>query len=1192
MPLLDGFPVQLLAGPALENANPKRNPSNTAPVSGWLIRYTGETFYDYESYLERITFYRKSQFVCKHSRRPNLTYEQALLSERAEEHCLTGVGFSDMLVCEMLTFLSQSSLPISQAIDALYYRFQYDFFVGEHIDVRYPGTDGAMYECFVVHVGPLPKQSTGSSIHRENAVGDDADAHGTSEVTKIAIERLGDMAEAIVAYEQRKERIYTVRLYDVDGHPIDDSDISVPAQELSRSRNVFTKVALRQFLDDNMQRGPRPGSPWVVCSWWRERFRIPYLYGGEARLLRSSSLSSPHGANGKSAKKNDAQQAKAPTNQNYVYDPYESERHVVLKPVRKFPIDDLDFVTIQHVKYNEGIVWALRRKIRKKPEPSSDNTNGKVRQITDFFPVKSEKPDDDDKTQQHQQPTQANDAEAPKETSPEKEEEEEEEALRNRWPEPMCEWQVPAALVSRMLSTYMFLSCFSTPIRLTPFSLDYFESSLVYGLPSDAPNESSSLLGVNAVYRESAIALLNMVAGNRKRVGSSSHSAAQRIEDMLRRQNACITDVEDNADSDKMDVDIVVDDVLPPVPPVNKPPTVASARNGKRATARMGRLGGRISSGLVNSSSVASSPAQSSASEAESDSDNASEASTTKIKNIKKAMRGGKRVARSRRRNGRVSSTVSSRAVSEDESEAKNDQGATDVDPSLLRSHALLRHLSRTWALEGDIDSDSWAQALAGWVVEAHADYFSELDGLYSALWSSENLTLDSLETVLWQTLGSSTELRLVVLELLVCECSEVEEIREYLDQTSEMSAELKRERLEIKRELKRIAEAEQELDKIEAEDQQSLGLSREQGRKEKEVELQRQKERRKLGESARTQQRRLDNVERDLRRNAVGRLTPLGSDRFLNRYYFLDGIGDCPLVGSNSGRLLVQPPAFDEIKEAMDGLPQFVHATRALQMSMLWTGGVRPADHLPHVDCDLSMAANIKFFANNGLEHSFELNTLARRGELWGYYATTAQVDALRRWLEPRGRRDAALEAELELVHLSLSNSIRKRCHTLDASFEARVRAREYVCERINSLLDSNECTDGSPELAKLHEELAEIDRTHLPRALLPPQIAMGGKSQQAQQQLQPQPQPQAGESGAEAERAGGSSRASSVEPASSVDLFVQQATLHASTKRGGRRGRRPRSGYRGAGGSAAASRRQRPKTIVDDFLQYSNKA
>ncbi|KAJ2785246.1 hypothetical protein GGI15_001991 [Coemansia interrupta] len=1185
MPLLDGFPVPLVAGPALENSNPKRNPSNTVPVSGWLIRFTGETFYDYDSYLDRITFYRKPQFVCKHSRRPNLTYEQALLSERAEEHCQTGIGFSDMLICEMLTFLSQSSLPISQAVDALYYRFQYDFFIGEHIDVRYPGTDGAMYECFVVHAGPLPNLPMDSSLARDYRMEDDADAHGTTEMTKIAIERLGDMAEAIIAYEQRKERIYTVRLYDVDGLPIDDSDISVSAQELSRSRNVFTKVALRQFLDDNMQRGPRPGSPWVVCHWWRERFRIPYLYGGEARLLRSSLLSSPHGANGKSAKRNDSQQVKPVANQNIVVDPYEKEKHTVLKPVRKFPVDDLDFVMIQHVKYNDGVVWALRRKNKKQLEPSPEKTNGKVRQITDFFSVKSEKPDDEVKAQQQQ--AQAGDAEAQKDETLEKEVvEEEEEALRNRWPEPMCVWQVPHALVSRMLSTYMFLSCFSTPIRLTPFSLDYFESSLVYGLPSDTSAEPSSP-GVNAVYRESAIALLNMIAGNRRRMGSSNHSAAQRIEDMVRRQNASITDVEDNADSDKMDVDVVVDDVLPPVPPVSKPATVASTRNGKRATTRMGRPGGRIGSSLVNSSSVPSSPAQTSASEAESDSDNASEVSIAKVKNPRKAARGGRRVARSRRSNGRVSSTVSSRAVSEDESETKKDPGTADVDPSLLRPHALLRHLSRTWALEEDIDSDSWAQALAGWVIEAHADYFSELDELYTALWSSENLTLESLEAVLWKTLGSSAELRLVVLELLVCECSEVEQIREYLEQTSEMCAELKRERLEIKREIKRIAEAEQELDKIEAEDQQSLGLSREQGRKEKEVELQRQKERRKLGESARTQQRRLDNVERDLRRNAVGRLTPLGSDRFLNRYYFLDGIGDCPLVGSNSGRLLVQPPSLEEINEAMDGLPQFVRATRAIQIPSLWTGGESPVDHLPPVDHEMCIPGTGDNASGDSLENSAEMMALARRGELWGYYATTAQVDALRRWLEPRGRRDAALEAELELVHLSLGNSIRKRCHTLDASFEARVRARELICERINSLLDTNEGADGSPELAKLHEELAEIDRTHVPRALLPPQIALGGKSQQQQPAQQ-----QAGESGAEAERAGGSSRASSVEAASSVDLFVQQATLHASTKRGGRRGRRPRSGYRGAAGGAAAGRRQRPKTIIDDFLQYSNKA
>ncbi|KAJ2396727.1 hypothetical protein GGF41_008560, partial [Coemansia sp. RSA 2531] len=268
-------------------------------------------------------------------------------------------------------------MSIALAVDALYYRFQYDFFAGEHIDVKYPDTNGAMYECFVVGIGPLPVE----------AVVDTRDETTAQAATRISIERLGDAASYIIAYEQRKQRMFTVRLYDVDGKPIDDSDISVPASELSRSRNIFTKVAIRQFLDENMRRDPRPGSPWIVNVQWRERFRIPYMYGGEARLLKSSKIGRRVG--------DTAVVATAAV----VVDPYADERDLAVKQYRKIPIDDLDYLQFKHVRYGQGILWALRRKLQKlsngKELPLSKGPGG-THQITEYFPAHAPKPQDSD----------------------------------------------------------------------------------------------------------------------------------------------------------------------------------------------------------------------------------------------------------------------------------------------------------------------------------------------------------------------------------------------------------------------------------------------------------------------------------------------------------------------------------------------------------------------------------------------------------------------------------------------------------------------------------------------------------------------------------------------------------------------------------------------------------------------------
>ncbi|KAJ2726935.1 hypothetical protein GGI07_000263 [Coemansia sp. Benny D115] len=1234
MPLLNGHPVKLLAGPA-----PADDSSASGVNQGWQIRFTGETFDDYEKYLDRVAFYRKPQFTCNTTGQQNLPYEQALLSERAEQHRATGIGFSDQLICEMLTFLSHSTLSISMAIDALFYRFQYDFFVGEHIDVRYPDTQGAMYECFVVGISSLqpmpPMGSFGSGSYASDAIDEDF-----VNPTKVAIDRLGNNAENIVLFEQRKHRMYTVRLYDIDGLPIEDSDITVPATELSRSRNVFTKVALRQFLDETMQRSSsRVGSPWVVRPEWRERFRIPYMYGGEARLLRTSSQNSrairhPRDTASDTASHRQhqhqppppphSQQQAAPKHEPPVKqpppDPYASEREIHVKPVRKFPIDDYEFMQLQHVKWNEGILWALRHKLQKDAKPNGN------RKITEFFAVKKDPAKDT--------PSDAEDPEDP-------EDEQVNEVLARKWPVPLCEWQVPLPLVSRVLSTYMFISCFSTPLKLTPYSLDYFESALAHNT-----GPSTAVTPPNSVYSESALALLNAIAYDRSRRAASSTSLLSRIEQMIQEQDAEVSEdeaelelLEVATDAGKMDVVAADADVLPPPAPLvalTKPRQrtasrpVSSMRSGRRKQPR---------SALANSSSIAAS----SASDA-SDSASESDASTTVPDSPRKPPRRGGRSAAAKHSNGRQRtrkpSNAGSRAASDAGSDSE-DMGGDDRDMNgdaemaepadsatgnrsaagranghgksangsglaSMRPHALLRHLSRTWASQTPGEQLPWACVLAGWILEARADYPSDLDNAYQALWNAPELTVETLESVLWASLDTA-ERRLVLLELLVGECTGTDDVREYLDQNAESSVELRRERIEVRRDLKRITESLSELDRVEAEENLknvasvATGASREQGRKDKEAELQRQKERRKLGELERNTQRRLDALERELRRTAVGRLMPLGQDRYLTRYYFLDGIGSCPLTGACTGRVLVQPAPRAEVEEAMAAQPNFVRAMQALEIPSLWTGGSLHLDKLLG-KADRALVEHVEE------EHSAAIKKqgasapimadLAHEGELWGYYATSRQVDSLRRWLEQRGRREAALAAELELVQMALSGSMRKRCQTLEAGFEARVRTREQICDRISALLDGKDGAaedgaasndDDEAEVARLHEELAVIDRTSVPRALLPPGVLveeqLGDPSQEPKEDPAGAQDAVAGQQQQQQQANGNSSRASSVE-ASSVDLFVQQAYSHVSSKRFGStrpmRGRRPKGLHSG--------RRARPKTFIERFLEYEN--
>ncbi|KAJ2390335.1 hypothetical protein H4S02_001914 [Coemansia sp. RSA 2611] len=1190
MPLLNGQPVEYVQAPASVDST---------RTAGWEIRFTGERFDDYDKYMDRLQLYRKPVWTCKHSGRTCLTYEQALLEERAEAHLSTGIGFSDMLVCAMLTFLSQSTLPISQAVDALYYRFQHDFFMGEHIDVRYPDTEGAMYECTVVGIGPLPqKPALGVFAGDDLAVTiEDTAISPTTTSANAAIERLGDGAEQVIAFEQRKNRMYTVCLFDMDGSPIEGSDISVPATELSRSRNVFTKVALRQFLDDHMRRDPRPSSPWTVRPEWRERFHIPFMFSGEARLMRrprplrreSDMLA---GIPPVSERRKSAASAV-----HVEVDPYAAERGMDVKAVRKFPADDLEYLQFMHVRYEQSIVWELRRKHDKATKTAEDlsKANSKSKQITDFFPISPAKRVPEPAEQ---------DAEA------DKADEKDNEEPQNRWPVPLCAWQVPQALVSRTLAVYMFVSCFGTPLKLHPYSLDYFESALVYDRNSAPELDEEAAPVVSSVYRESALALLNSIIEDRRQ-GPTPANVTARIELMKATQDAQISDAEEprievidvdevpakanGAGAPKQENDMDIDeagsgettprkpakDELPPAGPLSEDrpnKRRASSRNadqipinGSQAAAnprRSGRSRLQRASLLAGSSSIASSDSESGNESAESSATIGSAQKPRAKARARKqpAGRGRRRPQRGRSARGSAaSSRVATPATTDNEDEAEpNGVEAEPPAPGVesMRGHSLLRHLSRAWAqLGADGAPDTWALKLAGWIVEAHYDY-RELEPFYAALWSRPDLTAAGLEAALWGS--ASVEQRLVLLEMLVGECTNNESIRRYLDQCTESAAELRRERIELRRELKRTGEALADLDKEdEAQGGSGAALSREQGRREKEEETRRQKERRRLGEGERGCVRRLDYVERELRRNQIGRLTALGSDRFLNRYYFIDGMGGCPITGG-TGRLFVQPAAHGERRETLHTQPRFVASAWALSMPPWWTGGLAPPG---------SDAALVELAFPNARDPAPELRELGARGELWGYYATAAQLDALKRWLDPKGRREAALLAELDLLSAAVGGSIRKRCQALETWHAQRLRAREQLCDRIGAQVEAAAADCEDPELAQMHRQLARIDSSAVPAALLPPAELVA--------ELQQAPADSGAAQAPALLQANGvdqtpnnnhSSRASSVEPPSSVD-----------------QARRPNPASR-VRGRPAKSRGRPAKTYMREFLRYEN--
>ncbi|KAJ1951891.1 hypothetical protein EC988_003852, partial [Linderina pennispora] len=164
---------------------------------------------------------------------------------------------------------------------------------------------------------------------------------------------------------------------------------------------------------------------------------------------------------------------------------------------------------------------------------------------------------------------------------------------------------------------------------------------------------------------------------------------------------------------------------------------------------------------------------------------------------------------------------------------------------------------------------------------------------------------------------------------------------------------------------------------------------------------------------------------------------------------------------------------------------------------------------------------------------------------------------------------RDSALLSELELLQNYVSGSIRRRCQMLEQSYMVQVRRREHICEQIAMHMDSEE---PDQELERLQQELASIDQCEVSRALLPPARLLAddeisaGISRASSNEATPN-------ADTAMSTTGYSSRASSVEPPSSVDGMSRKLPGKPA------RGRRPKN------------RAPATKTYLDEFLAYENK-
>lgn len=219
MVLFKRKPVRFLPRPQIEDED----------VECWIIPETQEVFLSYESYLQRMDWYKARKFICEISGHSGLSFFDALKSETAGARDVEN-AFPEPLKAPVLRKIQFSTVSrIDNLVDQVYDDFKNDYYPTEHVIVNDEG-------------------ERKNGIIRDKAKFEEIRDPTTGEVKREAFCR------------------YIIRL--------DDKDLLVEEVNVSRDRKAFTKQMLRSFIKNHVTREAWTGAPWLVKHSMAEHYGI------------------------------------------------------------------------------------------------------------------------------------------------------------------------------------------------------------------------------------------------------------------------------------------------------------------------------------------------------------------------------------------------------------------------------------------------------------------------------------------------------------------------------------------------------------------------------------------------------------------------------------------------------------------------------------------------------------------------------------------------------------------------------------------------------------------------------------------------------------------------------------------------------------------------------------------------------
>ncbi|CBQ69776.1 related to ITC1-subunit of Isw2 chromatin remodelling complex [Sporisorium reilianum SRZ2] len=276
MPLVKRKPVEPFPPPAATGSD---------DPDVFYLAATGEVFADFETYSNRLSFYNQKIFQCELTGRINLSYFEALKSERKEAIALHKI-FPEQLKGPVLKAVQfQITGRIDELVDRVYDRFKDRFFPGETV---FFDLDGDKYYARLSKAHPPAKPaSAANGDHVDDAdVKPEPNGHAessrssptaspapTAQIHTVGTNLTLELEQAIQLDDPTKY-VYTVDLIDDEDEPAGGTYLT-SSEKLSRDRLAFSKTILRKYLRDCITRAANIGAEWRVKEWLALKYGIP-----------------------------------------------------------------------------------------------------------------------------------------------------------------------------------------------------------------------------------------------------------------------------------------------------------------------------------------------------------------------------------------------------------------------------------------------------------------------------------------------------------------------------------------------------------------------------------------------------------------------------------------------------------------------------------------------------------------------------------------------------------------------------------------------------------------------------------------------------------------------------------------------------------------------------------------------------